>query len=141
MSFDSELFVEPDFPELSDLENDFERAEYLQLTLTNHATNDGPSNNEHYKILRRHFLDNPNTKPLVPDWVRTKRDLSHFWQFIKNKFSTFAERREFIWDEFSPLLEYLEQGNKTPHKSSIEKSLDHSYSGTTFQALPFRSLN
>ncbi|MEX2410245.1 MAG: abortive infection family protein [Candidatus Paceibacterota bacterium] len=124
MSFDAEQSVEPDFPELSDLKNDFERAEYLQNTLTNHATNDGASNNKHYKTLRRYFLDNHNTKPLVPNWVRTKRDLSHFWQFIKNKFPTYAERREFIWGEFSPLLEYLEQGNKTPHKSSIEDSLD-----------------
>lgn len=124
MSLDFDPFEFPDLPELSDLETDFERAEYLQLTLTNHATNDGNSNNEHYKTLRRYFLDNPSTKPLVPDWVRTKRDLAHFWQFIKQKFPSYAERREYIWDEFSPLLEYLEQGNKTPHKTIIEDSLD-----------------
>lgn len=124
MTLDLDPFEAPKLPELNDLENDFERAEYLQLILTNHATNDGNSDNKHYKTLRRYFLDSPNTKPLVPEWVRTKRDLSHFWQFIKQKFSTYAQRREFIWDEFSPLLEYLEQGNNTPHQTNIEKSLD-----------------
>jgi len=124
MSLDFDPFEVPKLPELADLENDYERAEHLQLMLTNQATNDGNSDNEHYKTLRRYFLDNPNTKPLVPDWVKTKRDLSHFWQFIKQKFSTYAERREFIWDEFSPLLEYLERGQNTPHKTNIEESLD-----------------
>lgn len=124
MSLDFDPFEAPKLSELDNLENDLERAEHLQLILTNHATNDGKSDNEHYRTLRRYFLDNPNTKPLVPAWVKTKRDLSHFWQFIKQKFSTYAQRREFIWDEFSPLLEYLEQGNKTPHKTNIEESLD-----------------
>lgn len=122
MAFGADPF-EPDIPELEDFESDYERAEYLQSILIEHATG-GNSSNEHYKTLRRHFLDNPNTKPLVPDWVRTKRNLGHFWQFIKRKFGTYAERRDFIWTEFSPLLEYLEQGDKTPHKASIEESLD-----------------
>jgi hypothetical protein len=93
------LDMEPEFPELSDFENDYERAEYLQTTLLSRATG-GSANNDHYKSLRRYFLENPNTKPLVPQWVRRKRSLSHFWEYIKNKFSTYAERREFIWDEF-----------------------------------------
>lgn len=122
MSFSIES-LEPDHPELSDFENDYERAEYLQSILIGHATG-GNSSDEHYKTLRRYFLDNPTTKPLVPNWVRRKRNLDHFWQFIKHKFGTYAERRDFIWTEFSPLLEYLEQGDKTPHKASIEESLD-----------------
>lgn len=31
-------------------------------------------------------MDDPKTKELLPDWILRKRDLSHFWQFIKRKF-------------------------------------------------------
>jgi hypothetical protein len=40
--------------------------------------------------------------------------LSQFWQFIKYKFAHYAERRQFIWDEFSVLLGYLEKGGEAP---------------------------
>lgn len=109
--------------EISSYETDSEKAEYLQLILTNHATSDGPADFEHYKILRRYFLDKPDTKELLPAWVRTKRDLGQFWQFIKSKFSTYAERRTFIWNEFSPLLDYLESDDKTPHAEDIGEQL------------------
>lgn len=46
MFFNSGHLDEQEFPNLSEFENDLDRAEYLQDTLTNHATNDGPSNNE-----------------------------------------------------------------------------------------------
>ncbi len=106
-------------PGLEDYQTDLERAEYLQRILTNHATNDGTSNNDHYTILRRYFMDKPELKSLVPSWVRTNRDLSQFWQFIKYKFSTYAERRRFIWEEFSPLLEAIESSSSVPHESTF----------------------
>ena len=40
--------------------------------------------------------------------MHTCRDLSQFWQFIKREFSTYQERREFLWNEFEPLLTDLE---------------------------------
>ena len=100
------------------LENDFEKAQYLQSLLINFATGNGAENAE-YQELRQYFLDNPATKSLLPSWVRTNRDLSQFWQFIKFKFGTYAERRTFIWDEFSHLLEFLETDSKTPSDQSV----------------------
>ena len=94
-----------------DLENDFEIAQKLQNLLLNFATGDVPQDTE-YQELRQYFLGNPTTKQLLPSWVRQNRDLSQFWQFIKYKFSTYAERRTFIWNEFTPLLEFLETGSK-----------------------------
>jgi len=110
--------------DLSDFETDLERAEYLQDILIDHATYKRSSNNDHYKALRRHFLDNPNTKPLVPKFVRTKRTLSHFWSFISEEFSRYKKRREFIWDEFSTLLDFLEKGGESPHSATVGESLD-----------------
>jgi len=96
---------------MENLETDFERAQYLQNLLINRATG-GQAEDAEYQKLRQYFLDNPATKSTLPSWVRKNRDLSQFWQFIKDKFPTYAERRAFIWNEFNPLLEFLETGSK-----------------------------
>jgi hypothetical protein len=104
------------------LENDFERAQYLQNLLINHATG-GMADNAEYQELRQYFLDNSITKSRIPSWVRTNRELGQFWQFIKQKFSNYAQRRAFIWGEFAPLLEFLEAGSKTPSDPTISEVL------------------
>ena len=130
-----ERFFGPIQPQLSDYETDFEKAEYLRIILSNQSTDDGPANGEHYKILRQHFLNREDTKAKVPDWVRKNRDLAQFWQFIKFKFSTYAERRKFIVEEFEPLLSYLESGQVTPHIDAVDeglKILNSEYIGQTW---------
>ncbi|HEY4761851.1 MAG TPA: abortive infection family protein [Thermoguttaceae bacterium] len=107
---------------IEDLKTDFERAEYLQNLLISHATG-GAANEGDYMHLRRHFLDQQSTGDLVPRFVRTNRDLSQFWQFIKAKFNNYAGRRQFIWDEFRPLLEYLERGGTPPSARMISETL------------------
>ncbi len=106
--------------DLEFLKNDTKKAEYLQDILINHATG-GSANDLEYKNLRKFFLDSLEYENLLPDFVRTKRDLSQFWSFIKNKFGTYAERRGFIWEEFSKLLNFLEKRNK----NSISESLSN----------------
>jgi hypothetical protein len=51
--------------------------------LVAHAT-DGSfeGGNEVYTELRLYFLNRPDTKQLLPDFVRRYRDLSQFWAFI-----------------------------------------------------------
>jgi uncharacterized protein YfkK (UPF0435 family) len=107
---------------LEDLKTDFERAEYLQNLLISCATG-GASNGSDYSTLRRHFLDQPSMRDLAPPFMRTNRDLSQFWQFIKSKFSHYMERREFLWNEFRPLLEYLERGGTPPSARMISETL------------------
>jgi hypothetical protein len=48
------------------------------------------------------------------------RDLSEFWGFIKPKFRTYAERREYLRDEFDPLLTMLETESRTPSDAAIK---------------------
>ncbi|HLR67181.1 MAG TPA: abortive infection family protein [Virgibacillus sp.] len=116
------LVAESEKPNLEDFISDFEKAEYLQKLLINMSTNDGPVFDDHYTELRRYFIKNSNTKQLLPRYVITNRDLSQFWQFIKYKFPTYAERRRFIWDDFSKLLEYLENRDDLPLMESINES-------------------
>lgn len=108
---------------MENLETDLERAQYLQTLLINQATS-GEASNAEYQALRQYFLEQPPVKQLVPAWVRINRDLSQFWQFIKYKFPTYAERREFIWHEFAPLLEFLETGSKIPSEQIVSEVLE-----------------
>jgi Abortive infection C-terminus len=101
---------------------DLERAEYLQDMLLTHATG-GAGDNDQYKALRKHFLDNRSFAKLIPAFVRSNRDLFQFWQFIKHKFGSYAERREFIWQEFAPLLEYIESSKDKPSDQGISNRL------------------
>ena len=107
------------FPEL---ESKFEKAQYLQDLLISKATG-GSADSAHYATLRGYFLNDPNTKRLVPSLVRTNRDLSQFWPFIKHKFRTYEERRQFMWSEFNPLLQFLESSDRLPPDSAIAEGL------------------
>jgi hypothetical protein len=84
------------------------KVESLQNLLVAHATGGGSGAYGDYEELRQELLNNPLTGTGLPRFVHTCRDLSQFWQFIKYKYGHYAERREYIWDEFRPLLELLE---------------------------------
>lgn len=107
---------------IDDLDSDFERAQYLQNMLISKATG-GSAEEDDYQLLRRHFVDQADRKVLLPQFVRTNRDLAQFWQFIKHKFDHYAERREFIYAEFVPLLDYLEENTTIPADTSISIAL------------------
>jgi hypothetical protein len=38
-----------------------------------------------YRQLRGIILQEPTIKPLLPSFVRTSRDLNHFWSYIKGQ--------------------------------------------------------
>lgn len=107
---------------IEDFDNDFQRAEYFQNMLISRATGGIAADND-YKMLRRLFLNDSETKELLPSFVKTHRDLVSFWQFIKNKFDNYAERRKFIYSEFSPLLDFLEGKTSAPADNTISEGL------------------
>lgn len=99
------------------------KVESLQNLLVSHATGGGSTAYGDYEELRRQLLNNPITGPGLPRFVHTCRDLSQFWQFIKYEYRTYAERREYIWDEFRPLLELVEARATTPLQPTDEQVL------------------
>jgi len=99
-----------------------ERAELLQDDLVGHATGGG-ADDKTYKHERSFFVNERSLKDLLPSFVRTSRDLNQFWQFIKHQFGTYAERREFIYKAFTPLLDYLEESQDSPANEQISNSL------------------
>ncbi|MFZ3823401.1 abortive infection family protein [Morganella morganii] len=76
-----------------------------------------------YKIFRNFLINSNNYLPYLPSFVKTCRDPNQFWHFIKQQFGTYAKRRDFIWDEFNPLLEYLEGIGKSAADTTITKGL------------------
>ncbi len=86
----------------------------LENLLVARATGDMSANSLIYEYLRGEFVADAILKPLLPDFVRTCRTLSIFWPFIKGKAATYAERRRYIAEAFSPLMDRLEGANRAP---------------------------
>ncbi|MCK4798024.1 MAG: abortive infection family protein [Spirochaetes bacterium] len=63
-----------------------------------------------YKMIRDELIVNPSIKSKLPIFLETCEDLNQFWTFIKMKFPTWAERREYIFKEFEPVLFLLKNG-------------------------------
>lgn len=97
--------------------------ESLQNLLVAIATTGGAPEGADYKALRQSLLANPLTRGAMPKFVHTCRDPSQFWQFIKHKYSTYHERREYLWGEFRPIIEALESRPGTAINLSDEKIL------------------
>lgn len=75
-----------------------------------------------YASFRKELLTDSAVATLLPTFIRTNRDLSQFWSFIKTKFDNYKERREYIWSEFQPLLDSLEKP-QGPADKSIETTI------------------
>ncbi len=91
------------------LESNFDKANYLLNLLVAHATGNVAIQLE-YEVLRQELLSDPIAAPLIPSFVRTHRNLGSFWSFIKGKYGTYAERRAYLSEAFTPLLDRLEFG-------------------------------
>ena len=92
------------------LETDFDKVSYLVNVLTARATGMASDSSE-YEELRKELLTNPLIAPHLPSWVRQHRDLDSFWGFIKPKFPSYAERRTYLSEQFTELLDTLEFGS------------------------------
>lgn len=75
--------------------------------------------NQIYIAVREKLISNVSFNSLLPEWVKTKRTADIFWTFIKGRYSTYAERREFLWGEFEPLFTLLDTKTRSPLVASI----------------------
>lgn len=64
-----------------------------------------------YKEIRLRLIKNGRVDSLLPSFIKTYRDLPAFWGFIKNQEGTYAARRSFLAEVFTPLFDYLEKGS------------------------------
>jgi len=88
-------------------------AEQMKNMLVACATG-GRADEMDYQRFRRALLDDPKAKARTPRFIETCRASDEFWEFIKHKFPSYRERRQFLWSEFNPLIEFLEQQARSP---------------------------
>ena len=101
------------------LESNFDKVSYLVNLLTSRATGLAADPQE-FESLRHELLSNPNISPLLPQWLKQQGNLDNFWGFIKQKFGTYAERRTYLSEEFTPVLDTLEFGQLTQPVSTLQ---------------------
>lgn len=94
------------------------KVETLKIMLVSHATG-GAADNSEYKDLRRELMAIPHIAKRLPRFVHVCRELFEFWNFIKPKYGTYVERRDYLRDEFDPLLLMLETESRTPSDAGI----------------------
>lgn len=107
------------------LKSDFDKVSYLVNLLTERATGLAADNSE-FEILRHELLSNPDLSPMLPSWLREHRNLDLFWGFIKLKYGTYAERRTYLSEQFTPILDNLEFGTPAQSPQVPTATQDHS---------------
>lgn len=105
------------------LQSDFDKVSYLVNLLTARATGLAADSRE-FETLRHELLNNPTLAQMLPQWLRQHRNLDSFWGFIKAKFGTYAERRTYLSEQFTPILDTLEFGQplQQPKKQTPAQS-------------------
>lgn len=99
--------------------NLFEEALSLKNIMVARATGEQTSDAA-YQQKRRLLLLNPKIRNRLPRLVRTCRTLGEFWGAIKTKLATYQERRDFLQEEFEPVLSYLEDLTLVPPDSAVQ---------------------
>lgn len=63
-----------------------------------------------YGQSRKLLLDEPRLEGHLPGFLRTCRTTHEFWVFIQAKFPSYRERRDYLANQFNPILDALEAG-------------------------------
>jgi len=89
---------------------------------------DNETDRETYRTAREELLAVPDLKRSLPVYVRNCRDLGSFWNYLKGQhpeLRSYESRRKFLWVEFKPLLESLENPDSIDTQKFFPKGSDH----------------
>ncbi len=98
------------------------KVETLKTILVTRATSTFGDDDE-YRLLRNELLNNAHLKPTLPRFLHSCRNLTEFWSFIQPKFRTYAERREYLRQQFDPILTLLEAPAGFPGDDAVAVAL------------------
>lgn len=117
-----------------------EQIETLQNILIARATgNAGSEDDTEYTRIRSALLADARIAAMLPSLVRTTRTLDQFWPFIKFKFPSYAERREYIWAEFRPVFDLLDGVGASPSDAGVTQAIAK-FDGAHIQAAWYKAL-
>lgn len=98
-------------------------AESLQNLMVSRATG-GEENPREYMALRALIVDDPTIQHVIPSCVYTCRTLDQWWSHISKQSPKYEGRRQYIWDQFLPLLDFLEKGDNAPADKNVTGVLE-----------------
>lgn len=81
--------------------------EVVKNNLLGMATN-GPYDDDEYMSARSSLMKKASINNELPEFVKLYRTLGEFWPYIKHKFPSYQERREFIRNSFASIIEKAE---------------------------------
>ncbi|MDV2966788.1 abortive infection family protein [Nitratireductor aquimarinus] len=97
----------------------------LRSIITAHGTG-GALDDAEFQLLRSEFLYDPNTRNLLPKFVRDNLNGDGVWAYLKD-FHTgsgaYAARRKHVAAQFEPILDFLSK-NGAPADAEVTASLD-----------------
>jgi hypothetical protein len=98
-----------------------DQVESLQNLLIDRAKGRGVDE-KLYGSLHRGLVANEGVKDKLPRFVKTCGSVSQFWNFIKPKFAKYAQREQYIRDQFRSLINELEGVSATPADNEVSRS-------------------
>ena len=102
----------------------------LEDILRLRATGGGDIDEDEFEKLREEIISQEELYDYIPDFLINIRTLYQFWDYIKPKCGTYAERRKFLQNEFNPLLSYLEEKKRSEErKQPFEYEVALSFAG------------
>lgn len=69
---------------------------------------------DRYAEMRADLIGNEAYNGLAPKWIRRNRDLGSLWSFAKSVDGSWEPRRQFLREQFEPLLDFLERDGAIP---------------------------
>ncbi len=93
---------------MANTEQLLDKLERIKILLTLYSTGKGGENDE-FVSLRQELLSSDRIlKEKLPTFLRSCRTLAEFLAFIQPRFAHYAERREYLGQQFEPAFAYLE---------------------------------
>lgn len=130
--------------------NESEKIKFLINILIQRATGkisyDDIEANNSYEIIRKFLFSKKEYINFIPSFIKVHRTLDSFWDFIKEEFDKYAERRRYINQEFTPLQDYIDNiivdkkeeeamNNTSDTTNSIQIFISHSSIDTEYAKL------
>lgn len=105
------MVVESQGPNRTD--HPIHKVETLKRNLLSYATGgEFEGGDPEYRRLRREIREYQAVYARLPECVRTCTSLAEFWTFTKQNFSTYQERRTFLWEAFKDVVAFIEENDR-----------------------------
>lgn len=80
---------------------------------------------DEFQSMRRDILSESLIRDRLPKFVVTVRYRNQFWPYMQRISSTYAGRREYIYEQFNPIIDFLENLDRSsvPSDKSVSEAL------------------